>query len=262
MRDNYIELMNSIANLQDNLITVFKGSELLLSNNAFHDFFGVRSLKEYKENFGEFVENFVPHPSYFNKEKIQNNDSWFDAILKLHEIDRVVSILSSDYEPYAFSVSIDKSVDGFAIVSFTDITQTLIKRIMIENNANIDAKSGAYSKQYFTQIMKSFEDAALFNEKIIGITHIELSSSTEIDEEKIREFVTHLQTFTREDDMLIRWNQHSFLLAYLVDNTQKSENVNSKLQSIKPISSLSYNFNFSIQEKKESLSKIIQKLDI
>ena len=260
MRDSYIELMNSIANLQENLIVVFKGSDIILTNNAFNSFFGVRSLKEYKENFGEFVDNFVPHPSYFNKEKIQNDDSWFDAIVKLDELDRVVSILSHDYEPYAFSVSLDKSVDGFIILSLTDITQTLIKRIMIENHANIDAKSGAYSKQYFTQITKSFEDAALFNEKIIALNQIELASQEEITEGEIKEFVEQFKGLIREDDMLVRWSTHKFFLAYLVDTAEKAKSVTDKLKKIKPLQALSYSVTSAVQENKESIAKVIQKL--
>ena len=257
-----LNLMKSVANAQKDLVVIFNDDEILLSNKAFNKFFGVSSLEEYKESFGAFVDNFVPHPSYFNKEKILQGESWFDGVMKLDEMDRVVSMLSQKYEPQAFSVAVDSSVVEYKIVTLEDITQTLIKRIMIENNATLDKKSGAYAKQYFLQIMKSYEDAAAFNEKIIGVCSVEILSDS-LSDEHVQEFVRNFKSATRQDDMLIRWAKNKFLLAFLVDDEEKANMVIRKLKEMtksKVISGLDYEFEHTLQKNNESVAKLINGL--
>lgn len=91
--------MQSVLDSQKNLIAIFKGDEIVLTNATFNAFFGVSSSVEYKANYGHFIENFVPHPSYFNKDKLEKEESWFEAIIKLDEKDKVVSMLSQSYDP-------------------------------------------------------------------------------------------------------------------------------------------------------------------
>jgi len=260
---NSLELTKQIANMNTSMIVVFDGSDIIVTNAAFNKFFGVASTDEYKRNFGAFVNNFVPHPSYFHAQKIEDGDNWFNAILKLDEIDRVVSFISQTQEPHAFSVSINQHIENMNIVSFEDITQDLVKRIMIENKANIDVQSGAYAKQYFLQIKKSYEDAALFNEKIIGLIMIETITNTALSREDYQTFVTLIKHSTRQDDMLVKWAQNKFLLVYLTDEVHKAKLIEEKLQYILKsctIKDFSYSLDSIVQKEKESIAKLLSKL--
>ncbi len=243
------------------LIVVFKDKEPILTNSAFNEFYDVSSFEKYKSNFGPFIENFVPHPSYFHKEKIEEGEDWFEAILKLEESQRVVSMMTPSFEPHAFSVMIDKGADGYCIATFSDITQTLIKRIMIENNANLDKVSGAYDKKYFLQIAQSYEDAAEFNEKIIGITEITLESDRELEKKEITIFAERVKLIIRQDDMLVRWDGKKFLLVYLVDDEIKAEQVTQKITKIldaEIASELKYSLKSVAQKEKESVKTLVK----
>jgi len=262
-----LALVKTVIDSKKDLTVVFKNDEPVLSNATFNSFFSVSSFEEYKSNYGPFVDNFVPHPSYFNKEKIENGELWFDAILKLEEIDRVVSIMSPSFEPHAFSVDVKESVDDYTIISFEDITQSLIKRIMIENNASIDKKSGAYDKQYFQQVMQSYEDAATFNEKIIGAISIELihtgGEDIKIEEVNLKLFVENFKHSIRQDDMLVRWSDSKFLLVYLVDDVSNTTQVVDKIQEVtnkNSVSGLRYKFSSASQDENETISKLIKRL--
>ncbi|MDF1883455.1 hypothetical protein JHD49_05820 [Sulfurimonas sp. SAG-AH-194-C21] len=226
-----LDLAKNIADMQKDFIVVFEGEHIVLTNASFNKFFGVGSTDEYNKSFGKFINNFVLHPSYFNAEKVKDGDTWFESIEKLEEIDRVVSMLDQTFEGHAFSIQIDSSLKNQKIVTFTDITQSLIKRIMIENNANIDKRSGAYTKQYFLQINSSFEEAAIFNKKIIGLTLIEIDNSSDENDENIQEFVRYFKGFIRQDDMLVKYSNTKFLLAFLVDDAQKAQQVTKKLDA-------------------------------
>ena len=259
MPTNFLDLAYNIADMQENFIVVFEEDEIILTNRAFNKFFGVSSTQEYKESFGDFVNNFVPHPSYFNAEKVPDGESWFQTILELDEIDRVVSFLSQKHDPHAFSVAINQDVEGFTIVTFTDITQTLIKRIMIENNVSVDKRTGAYTKAYFLQVHKSYEDAAVFNEKIISLILLKLNNA-DID---LHEFVSKLKKFTRNDDMIVKWSNGVFLLAFLVDDAENAQQVETKITNIFQCDAElqnSYELNAVWQTQGESVKTLLEKL--
>lgn len=259
-------LVQHVINTQKDLIVLFRDDDIILSNKAFNRFFAVTSCEQYKKEFGAFINNFVPHPSYFNKDKIQAGENWIDAILKLPESDRIVSMMTPSFEPHAFSVGISK-VDAHIVVTLNDITQSLIKRIMIENQANMDLQSGAYSKEYFLHVAQSYEDAAQFNEKILGAILIDAkrkdAKALHDNEESLSALVSHFKGNIRQDDMLVRWSREAFLLIFLVDSDFNAQRMFHKLQSIvnhDTIQDISCQLNLKVQEKNEDIAALIRRL--
>jgi len=264
MEKSCLSLLQSVADLNEAFVVIFQQDDVLFTNRAFNKFFGVSSTKEYNQNFGAFVNNFVPHPYYFHGEKVPTSEIWYNAISELEEIDRVVSFLSHTHEPHAFSVSIQNNEEGFNVVTFTDITQTLIKRIMTQNKTNIDARTGAYTKQYFLQIKQSFQDAASFNEKIISLISIDIFSETTLSHEDIKEFASELQHTIRNDDMLIKWENQKFVLAFLVDDAENAKWVSIKIKSMLAnykLAGFSYEVTMLEQKPSESIGKLINRVN-
>lgn len=261
-------LVQSVVDSKKDLMVIFYEGAPIVTNTAFHKFFNVASLEQYKSDFGPFANNFVPHPSYFNQNKIENGESWFDAIMKLDKQDRIVSMMNAKYEPHAFLVTLDTSIENYQVASFEDITQSLIKRIMIQNNATTDEESGAYSRNYFSHIMHSFDDAAAFNEKIIGVTFFEILSNDGVEialeEQTLHSFVEHFKSSIRQDDMLVRWEENIFMLVYLVDDETKAKQVMQKLQAVadkKVVAGLKCHFSHRVQKGKESIVALIKSRD-
>jgi len=268
LRENIsLAVTQSVVDFQRDLIIIFYNEEPILINKSFKNFFSVSSLEQYKSEFGSFVNNFVPHPSYFHADKIESSSSWFDAVVELPEIERVVSMMTPNYEPRAFSIGINK-IEEYVIAVFTDITQTLIKRIMIENKTNIDVKSGAYTKNYFLQIAQSYQDAAIFNEKIMSAVLIQVSkkdgSNLVNEESALRALATRFKSITRQDDMLIRWSDDAFLLIYLVDTVKNAQIMLEKLDAISKsaeIKGVEYDFTLIVQNDNESIKAFIRRVE-
>ena len=252
-------LLKSVINTQKDLIVVFQDEEPILTSASFNSFFGVSSFEEYKTNFGPFLENFVPHPSYFHKDKLGEHKQWFDALLDLPEDDRLVSMMTQTYEPHAFSVTISEEIENYRVVTLCDITQTLIKRIMIENNANLDKRSGAYDKKYFSHIAQSYEDAAVFNEKIIALTEIVIENYEDFDVAALKEFVIDFKYAIRKDDMLVRWADNKFLLVYIIDDETKANQVTLKLKEMK-LKLARCSFSSYVQTNGETIKGMLRKL--
>lgn len=226
---NPFKLIQSVIDAADSLILIIEGTKPVMMNKALRDFFAVSSFEQYSKDFGSFVNNFIPHNSYFHGGKIEEGESWIEALLKLEEEDRIVSMINSYHEPRAFSVKLDSSHEDYVIVSLKDISATLIKRIMIENDVSIDQDSGAYNKEYFIHTSELLQDGAAFNEKEVGITMINIFDS---DIGNVRELVRDIKSSIRQNDMLVKWSRGVLLLAYLVDTKDNALLFTKKLQAV------------------------------
>jgi GGDEF domain-containing protein len=261
------QLFQSVINTQKDLIVLMHNNIPILFNKAFQDFAGVSSVKEFLREFGSLLNRFVPHNTYFHAGKADDLDNWTPSLMALPESDRIVSMLNCRTEPYAFSLTVDSTVTDYTIVSFTDISQDLIKRIMIENDVSIDKMSGAYDKEYFIHTSKSFHDAAEFNAKAIGITMIELMSSDAEAEKYLRDFTSSIKSSIRQSDMLVRWGKKIFLLAYLVETPDNAMNFSQKLLSVmrqepfEHLKTISMRLGTAVQKEKEAIAHIIKRAE-
>lgn len=259
------QLFLSVINTQKNLIVLLHNNEPILFNQAFMDFTNTPSVKHFLREFGSLPNRFVPHDSYFHIGKVPNPQEWTTALMELPEIDRIISMLNYRIEPHAFSVSVQNPVEGYTIITFTDISQDLIKRIMIENDVSIDKESGAYDKEYFVHTSKSFQEAALFNKKLIGITMIELMSSDSEADRYLHDFSFSIKSNIRQSDMLVRWGKKTFLLAYLVDSSENALNFSRKLLTVmreepfQNLKTLSMRLGTTVQTQNEEIPSIISR---
>ena len=131
-----LSIIKNMMDWQDDLIVIFQGSKLILANNSFSNFFKATSVDDFNDSFKDFAECFVLHPFYFNKNKIVAGKSWIESISELEEDEKIVSMLTPNFEPHAFLVRVDEKIEEYTVVRFTNITQILIKKFMIEN-ANV-----------------------------------------------------------------------------------------------------------------------------
>jgi len=222
-------LIQNIVDTQESLIIIIENDKPILMNKSCCSFFGVKSFEEYSESFGAFVNNFVPHPAYFNSHKIEEGKTWIESLDAIDEKDKIVSMLNTSHEPRAFSVKIDSSHPTYLVLSLNDISANLIKRIMIENDVSIDKKSGAYNKDYFLHTAEILQDGAAFNEKAIGLTMI---SMIDLQSEKLPELVSEIKGSIRDNDMLVKYSGNTLLLAYLVDKEDNAILFSKKLQDL------------------------------
>jgi GGDEF domain-containing protein len=257
------KLFLSLINTQKNLIVVMRNNVPIIFNQSFLNFANVSNAKEFLREFGSLLNRFVPHDSYFHSGKTKNPEEWTAAIMELPEHDRIISMLDYRIEPYAFSVAVETPVPDYSIVTFTDISQDLIKRIMIENDVSIDKESGAYDKEYFINTSKSFHEAALFNKKSICITMIELMSSDAEAEKYLHDFSSSIKSNIRQSDMLVRWGKKTFLLAYLVDTSDNAVKFSRKLLTVmreepfQSLNTISMRLGTTVQIEKEEIFQII-----
>lgn len=129
-------IMERLTDSENDLILILQDSTLIAANNPFLEFFSVTSIDDFNRTFSDFADCFVLHPFYFNKTKVPTGQTWVDAISRLADDDRIVSMITPSAEPHAFLASITANIEEYTSVKFTNITTSLLKKIMIDN-ANI-----------------------------------------------------------------------------------------------------------------------------
>ncbi len=259
MTEPYL-LIQKIIDAQENMIIITEDEKPVMMNRSFCDFFNVRSFEDYQKNFGAFTNSFVPHPSYFHTGKVEEGRTWIETLEALDEKDRIVSMLNTAHEPRAFSVKVDNSHPAYAVLSFEDISANLIKCIMIENDVNIDKRSGAYTKEYFLHTSEILQDGAAFNEKEIGLTMISILDG---DETSLADLVKLIKGSVRQNDMLIKWSSNMLLMAYLVDEEDNAMIFSKKLQDmmVKERSrGINFNIYVTLVKKSEKLTTAVARL--
>lgn len=258
-KESLVKIIESLLDNQKDLVFVFYKNELVLFNKASKIFFGINTPIEFLREYGNLEHRFMPHDYYFHPGKIEDSKDWIEALYELSESKRIVSMLNHKIKPHAFSVDIKYPFKGCEIVYFSDITTELIKRIMTENHTNMDNETNAYNRNYFEHISSQLVSAAIFNEKLIGVSLVEFN-----DEELLtQQMAQKLKNNIRSDDMLIRWNKKSFLLLFFLSEHQHVHFLGKKVLSTLEQSSLSHKVSIcsSVQNDKESLDTLIQRCE-
>lgn len=248
-----IQLLQRLIDARDELTVLYRQNELILVNAAFQTFFGTNDLGSFLREYGALHNCFVPHNAYFHATDLSDETPWFEAILVRDAKDRIVSMIDTQPHPHAFSVDVDTSVEGYAIIAFTDISRDLIKCIMSENDADMDKESGAYDRQYFVHTSDSFIDAAAFNHKIIGTTLILLPEN----HANVRNVATNIKAHTRQDDMLVRWGNDSFILIYLTDCEHHALRLSHKLVESAGVASSTIRIVTTVQQERDTIESMI-----
>lgn len=210
-------LLQAAIDNQENLTVILENNEPLLLNKSLQKFWNVLNAKELVREFGALEYRFVPHDSYFHAGKIDEPSKWADALLEIEHEDRIVSMINYKADPFAFRALIQKPNDIYTIVTFIDISQELIKKIMTENEVSLDKASGAYSKDYFTHTARSLQDAASYNKKLIAAMYIRLNTTLENIDEIAATFTKNVKNYTRQSDMIVRFDEKEFVILYLID---------------------------------------------
>ncbi|QOP41062.1 hypothetical protein [Sulfurimonas marina] len=258
--DTPLKIIESLIDIQKDLVFIYHDNEPVLFNKASRNFFGLETLEQFAREYGKLENRFMPHDFYFHAGKIEEQQSWLEAIESTDETDRIISMLNHKIKPHAFSVTIERPVDGYELVFFHDITTDLIKRIMTENNTNLDTDTHAYNRNYFEHISPRLISAATFNEKLIGICLIELEND---EKDFIESVAATIKCNIRHDDMLVRWSKNSFLLVFLVASEEHANLVGRKIVDTlchcQPTQTI--RTAMSLQRTEDTVSTIIQRCE-
>ncbi len=260
---------------QDNIVILTDGQEIDFANKKFFDFLGFKNLKDFKFQHKCICEKFIDSEKFFSLAQVKDDELWIDIIKVLPHSQRVVAIMGQDFIVHAFSVTINQFEENLQIISFTDISQTMLINIELEEKTIHDKLTNAYNREYFEQnYQKMIQKFEQFNSHfalaILDIDHFKSVNDTfghDVGDYVLKELVTKIKSVSRVDDTLIRWGGEEFVIILKVDSFYSLEKALEHFRVViekhyfEHVERLTCSIGATIYEENESIETTIKRAD-
>ncbi|WP_373069740.1 diguanylate cyclase domain-containing protein [Sulfurimonas sp.] len=225
---------------QDNIVILTDGEELLFANKKFFNYLGYDNLEQFKKYHNCICELFIENDRFFHLGKIKEDENWLNVIQTLPHTERIVSMLVNDLNPHAFSVTANHYDENTLIVTFTDISQTVLEHIRLEKKAIHDKLTDAYNREFFelnyNKLIHNFKEQGYqLGLALLDIDHFKDVNDTyghDVGDEVLIQFVNTINKYSRNDDYLIRWGGEEFIFILKVTSFEALEKALEHLRKV------------------------------
>ena len=270
------KFINTILDIQPNMIFIVNKMESIFANKFLLDFFYCKNIKEFQQRYLCLAQTFVQEDLFFHLGKIDDNTTWIENILKLKSEKRIVSILDpTSSTTKVFNVSIVELEDEQYLISLTDISDTILKQIQLEDKSTHDKLTGAFNREYFESHYKLIineytKENHLLVFSILDIDFFKKVNDTyghDIGDKVLKQFVEIVRDSSRNDDLVIRWGGEEFLLLLKVksvDNAKKIlENIRKSIDEayFKEVNHITSSIGATIYKENEKIEDSFKRAD-
>ena len=211
---------------QDNIVILTTGKNIEFANKKFFQFLGFKDIEEYKTNHKCISDLFIEEEKFFNLSLLNEEENWVNIIQTLSHRKRVVAIKGINGITHAFSVTINKFEDAIYIVSFTDISETMLENMKLEQKVLRDTLTNAYNREFFennySRLIETFENEDMyFGLAMIDIDNFKKINDTyghDVGDKILINLVSIIENSSRNDDILIRWGGEEFIMILKVSS--------------------------------------------
>ena len=220
--DTEIQKIKSILDAQDNIIILSNKETINIVNKRFLEFFKVDSIEEFINSYNSIFDLFIKEYGFISKDILSKNDSYYEFIKNLAEVDSVIKIKNSRNEDRIFTINIDNydESNDFYVVSLTDITEIKEKSNLLEYQASHDTLTGLFNRNKFNSLLgkeirrssryRNNLSLILFDIDFFKIVNDEYGH--QIGDEVLKEIAKLITQNVREHDTIVRWGGEEFLL--------------------------------------------------
>lgn len=277
--DDEIQKIKSILDAQDNIILLSNNTSIKNVNKRFLEFFDVKSIEEFTSISNSIFDLFIEEYGFISKVTLPNQDSYYEYIKNLPEVDRVIKMKNVNNEERIFTINIDNydALKDFYVVSLTDITELKEKSNLLEYQAAHDNLTGLFNRNKFNNLFaKEIRRASRYSNKLslilYDIDSFKLVNDTyghQAGDEILKEIADISVKNVREHDTVVRWGGEEFLVLLPETDLEGASFVAEKIRiaiSNKPLTKLKLNitasFGVSILEKEGTEESFIAKTDL
>ena len=214
------DYVQSILDLQENLILVTDGRDNINVNNAFLEFYKVNSIEDFQSKQSCVCDTFVEEAGYFHLGLVEVGRTWVDQlILDSKNEDILVKVVVEGCE-HIFNVKATVFFDQY-VVTLTDITQISQLTLEYKYEANYDALTQIYNRNMFNRLIdvkikKAQEEGS---DLVLIILDIDFFKNVNdkyghlVGDEVLKTLSSIIKSKTRENDLFARWGGEEFVLA-------------------------------------------------
>jgi diguanylate cyclase (GGDEF)-like protein/PAS domain S-box-containing protein len=273
----YKKLYNRLQKLLDtqtNILMLTNGKMIQYANKSLLEFFGYSSLLEFKQELNCICEKFIQNERYFHLPDTNDIENWIDKIATLPKEKRIVAMLNSSFEVHVFSIDINQFDNELILITFTDISQNILKTMELEDKVIHDKLTGAYNREYFeNNITSIIDDVNPFTKIAISymdIDHFKMVNDTyghDVGDFVLKELVNVAKRFSRQDDIIIRFGGEEFVLVLKVKTKEGAIKALEHLRVVveghdfSPLEKLTCSFGLTFHKEGENIDATLKRAD-
>jgi|GEM_PF-607086 len=278
IKENERQFFQSVMDLQDNLIVITDGRDIVSVNQSVLNFFNYKTLEDFKKNNTCISDAFRHDKEYFHVRLLQEDELWIEHILHHQDQDFIVTMQNATTlkdESFKITVNYFHGTKKY-IVTFSNITQIALKNKEDKYNAIHDSLTGIYNRYklnellptHFTQIMET--DPKHFAFILFDIDHFKMINDTYghlTGDQVLRELTSVIKENIREEDIFIRWGGDEFILVIENITPEKAMKVAEHLcgsverNMFERVGQITCSFGVTLYQKGDTLSHMISRVD-
>ena len=272
---NEKEYVQNILDLQDSLIFVTDGTQVIKVNKAILNFFNKKSLFEIQKEYSCICNSFEIEDGYFHLDIIDHNELWVDKILKdlSDKKDVIVKIKNYLDESYVFTVKATKFHEYY-ILTFTDITAISKQSKEFEYGANYDALTQIYNRKAFERLLNEKIDKQRYIKSkfifiMLDIDFFKKVNDTyghQIGDEVLKQLVNVVNSHIRDDDIFARIGGEEFVLILDINIENGFKVINHLREFIEneefdTVKNITCSFGITEYKKDDSIESMMKRAD-
>jgi len=231
--------LQKLFDLQTDLVIVTNGDKTQIVNQTMCDFLSIKNIKEFNISHEDISRLFIQTEDTFSLEKLCDNENWLEVLRTYEEGSRIVVMSNYEEVEHTFKVNVNEFDEDLYIVSFTDISSSMIEKNNLNNRLIKDQLTGIHNREFFQQnITLIVEDTNI--SRHLGVVIIDIDNFKKVNDtyghnvgdSVLIEVTNRIKSSIRNDDYLIRWGGDEFILLMKITNLKALGNVIDNIRKI------------------------------
>jgi diguanylate cyclase (GGDEF)-like protein len=276
-KKNELSLFNvklqKLFDLQKNIIVLTNSKSIIMVNQAMFDFFGYKNLDEFLKHHNCICERFVKDDNFFHIDKVNDGKTWIETVKFLSEEKRIVTMLDRNLMQHTFNISISQFEGENFIITFTDISSTMLEHSNLKKKVTHDKLTGALNREFFENNINTILKNAL--PKRVGFVLCDIDHFKRVNDTYghnrgdivLKEFTKIIKNSIRESDYLIRWGGEEFILLIKVNNIDALYKVTQHIRKLieehhfEEVNQITSSFGISLYIENEKVIDTLERID-
>lgn len=266
--------IQTIIDAQENIIIATNGQRIVYANKALLNFFGYPALEPFIEDSTCICNRFIPDEHFFHLGKVAPDELWVNTLMRIDEKNRIVIMESGEEITHYFKATVIPFNDSHYIVSFQDVSATLLKEEILISKAYHDPLTQAYNRQYFHEYIAKWRRK---NTKYptIGLILLDLDNFKSINDtyghlkgdEVLISTANSINSATRTNDPVIRWGGEEFIVLLELESPEAlfriAETIRATIAKtpINEVGFVTSSIGITLMDKSEPLESALKRAD-
>ncbi len=268
------QYIQTIIDAQEDIIIATNGKRIVYANKALLDFFGYPALEPFIEESECICNRFIPDEHFFHLGKVAPDELWVNTLMRLEEKHRIVIMESAEEITHYFKATVIPFNESHYIVSFHDVSASLLKEEILLSKAYHDPLTQVYNRQYFYEyVAKWVRKTTKYS--TMGIILLDLDNFKSINDtyghlkgdEVLIAAAKAIHAVTRTGDPVVRWGGEEFIVLlelespnalYRVAETIRSSIAGTKIEEVGYVTA---SVGITLMDKSESLESALKRSD-